>query len=145
MGGGMPLGAFIASKTMMQCLTENPTLGHITTFGGHPVSCAAALAQLQILLDDNIIPSVIEKGELFIQKLKHYSLVKEIRGKGLMLAVEMQSEKQCIQILKKLTENGIITDPFIFNVNSFRIAPPLTITKEQIDECCEVIWNIFNA
>ena len=139
MGGGMPLGAFIASKTIMQCLTENPTLGHITTFGGHPVSCAAALAQLQILLNENIIPTVTEKGKLFIQKLKHHPAIKEIRGKGLMLAVEMQTEKQCVQLVKKLTENGIITDPFLFNVNSFRIAPPLTITKEQIEECCESI------
>ena len=136
MGGGMPLGAFIASKTMMQCLTDNPTLGHITTFGGHPVSCAAALTQLQILLNENIIPTISEKGDLFIQKLNHHPAIKETRGKGLMLAVEMQSEAQCIQLLKNLTENGIITDPFIFNASSFRIAPPLTITMEEIGECC---------
>jgi acetylornithine/succinyldiaminopimelate/putrescine aminotransferase len=141
MGGGMPLGAFIASKTMMQCLTENPTLGHITTFGGHPVSCAAALAQLQILLNENIIPTVAQKGELFIEKLKHHPEIKEIRGKGLMLAVEMQSEKHCLQMLEKLTVNGVITDPFIFNTNSFRIAPPLKITEEQIEECCNLIKN----
>jgi acetylornithine/succinyldiaminopimelate/putrescine aminotransferase len=139
MGGGMPLGAFIASKTMMQCLAENPALGHITTFGGHPVSCAAALAQLQILLNENIIPSVAEKGEIFKKKLKKHPAIKEIRGKGLLLAVEMQSETQCQQILKKLTQNGIITDPFIFNTASFRIAPPLTITKQQIEECCKII------
>jgi len=145
MGGGMPLGAFIASKTMMQCLTENPALGHITTFGGHPVSCASALAQLQILLDEKIIPTVTEKGELFITKLKHHPAIKEIRGKGLMLAVEMQTETQCTQLLKQLTETGVITDPFIFNTTSFRIAPPLNITKEQIEKCCEQINKTLNS
>jgi acetylornithine/succinyldiaminopimelate/putrescine aminotransferase len=143
MGGGMPLGAFIASKTMMQCLTENPPLGHITTFGGHPVSCAAALAQLQILIDENIIPSVAEKGEIFIKKLKHHPAVKEIRGKGLMLDVEMSSETQCTQLLEKLTQNCFITDPFLFNTTSFRIAPPLNITKQQIEKCCEIIGRSF--
>jgi acetylornithine/succinyldiaminopimelate/putrescine aminotransferase len=145
MGGGMPLGAFIASKTMMQCLTENPTLGHITTFGGHPVSCAAALAQLQLLLDENIIPTVAEKGELFKKLLEKHPAIKEIRGKGLLLAVEMQSETQCLQLFEKLTQNGIITDPFIFNTASFRIAPPLNITQEQIGECFEIIVESINS
>jgi len=139
MGGGMPLGAFIASKTMMQCLAENPMLGHITTFGGHPVSCAAALAQLRVLLDENIIATVAEKGALFKKILGNHPAIKEIRGEGLLLAVEMKSEKQCLQLFEKLTQNGIITDPFIFNTASFRIAPPLNITEEQIRECCEII------
>ena len=145
MGGGMPLGAFIASKDIMLCLTENPTLGHITTFGGHPVSCAAALAQLQILLDEDIISTVSEKGDLFKKLLLPHPTIKEIRGKGLLLAVEMQSETQCLQLFQKLTQNGIITDPFIFNTASFRIAPPLNITEEQIEECCEIITEALCA
>jgi acetylornithine/succinyldiaminopimelate/putrescine aminotransferase len=142
MGGGMPLGAFIASKTMMQCLAENPMLGHITTFGGHPVSCAAALAQLHVLIDENIIATVAEKGALFKELLCNNPAIKEIRGEGLLLAVEMKSETQCLQLFEKLTQNGVITDPFIFNTASFRIAPPLNITEEQIKEVCETIRNL---
>ena len=141
MGGGMPLGAFIASKTMMQCLTENPALGHITTFGGHPVSCAAALAQLQLLLDENIIPTVSAKGERFKNLLKNHPAIREVRGKGLLLAAEMQSETQCTQLLEQLTQNGVITDPFIFNTNAFRIAPPLNITEGEVEEVAKIFFN----
>jgi acetylornithine/succinyldiaminopimelate/putrescine aminotransferase len=139
MGGGMPLGAFIASKSLMHQLAENPVLGHITTFGGHPVSCAAALAQLQLLLDEDIISTVMEKGTLFKTLLHKHPCIKEIRGTGLMLAVELNSETQCLQLFELLTQNGIITDPFIFNSAALRIAPPLNITLTQIQECCHII------
>jgi acetylornithine/succinyldiaminopimelate/putrescine aminotransferase len=120
-------------------------LGHITTFGGHPVSCAAALAQLQLILDEDIISSVSKKGDLFKKLLLPHPAIKEIRGKGLLLAVEMPSETQCLQLFQKLTQNGIITDPFIFNTASFRIAPPLNITEKQIEECCEIITGSLCA
>ncbi|MDL2254827.1 aminotransferase class III-fold pyridoxal phosphate-dependent enzyme, partial [Bacteroidales bacterium OttesenSCG-928-J16] len=139
MGGGMPLGAFIASRNILQSLTENPPLGHITTFGGHPVSCAAALAQLEVLLEEDFISKAEEKGELFRTALQGHPAVKEIRGAGLMLAVEMESEAVFLKLFEKLTEKGIVTDPFLFNTAAFRIAPPLIITEKQIAECCAVI------
>lgn len=139
MGGGMPLGAFIASRNILQSLTENPPLGHITTFGGHPVSCAAALAQLEVLLEEDFISKAEEKGELFRTALQGHPTVKEIRGAGLMLAVEMESEAVFLKLFEKLTEKGIVTDPFLFNTAAFRIAPPLIITEKQIAECCAAI------
>lgn len=144
MGGGMPLGAFITSKKFMQELTHDPILGHITTFGGHPISCAAALAQLQILLNEDILSKVEQKADLFKQYLQQHPLVKEIRNAGLMMAVQINSEKNNTKLFKLLTENGILTDQFIYNPLSFRIAPPLTITNEQIKECCDIIIQCFN-
>ncbi|MDR0364571.1 MAG: aspartate aminotransferase family protein [Bacteroidales bacterium] len=145
MGGGMPLGAFISSKNILQSLTDNPPLGHITTFGGHPVSCAAALAQLKVLLEENLISTAEAKGALFRKLLKDHPAVKEIRGVGLMLAVEMESEAAFSKLFGKLTDRGIITDPFLFNTASFRIAPPLIITERQIEECCATIRRCMDA
>lgn len=139
MGGGMPLGAFIASKDLMKNLSHDPMLGHITTFGGHPVSCAAALAQLQILLEEDYISQVQKKSELFKSLLINEQHIVEIRNAGLMMAVELDSEENCLKMFSLLTENRILSDPFIYNPTSFRIAPPLIITDEQIKETCEVI------
>ena len=139
MGGGMPIGAFISSKEIMSSLTFNPELGHITTFGGHPVCCAAALANLKLLTESNIIENVNKKGELFINELKDNTAVKCFRQKGLMIAVELENEQIVSKLLELFVENGLIVDQFLFNSNSFRIAPPLIITETEIKEICKTI------
>jgi acetylornithine/succinyldiaminopimelate/putrescine aminotransferase len=138
LGGGMPIGAFIASNQIMNALKENPILGHITTFGGHPVCCAAGLAALEVLLDENLIPAVAEKEALF-RKLLVHPAIKEVRGKGLILAVELDNFDLNKKIIDRCIENGVITDWFLHCSNSMRIAPPLIITYEQIEHACGVI------
>ncbi|WP_158824867.1 aspartate aminotransferase family protein [Mucilaginibacter lacusdianchii] len=138
LGGGMPLGAFIASTDVMGALKNNPILGHITTFGGHPVCCASGLASLEVLTQNNLIEQVADKELLFKQLLNHPA-VKQIRGKGLMLAVELESFDLNKKIIDRCIENGIITDWFLHCSNSMRIAPPLIITEQQIRDACEVI------
>jgi acetylornithine/succinyldiaminopimelate/putrescine aminotransferase len=138
LGGGMPVGAFIASHQIMQALTENPILGHITTFGGHPVCCAAGLTALEALLWEGWIQQAPEKEQLFRRLLVHPA-IKEVRGKGLMLALEFESFELNKKIISRCIENGIITDWFLHCGNSMRIAPPLIITGEQIEEACAVI------
>jgi len=137
-GGGMPIGAFISSKEIMSVFSENPILGHITTFGGHPVSCAAGLATLNAILKEKLVADVNKKGELFKQLLQH-SAIKEVRGKGLMLAVEFESYEINKAIIDACIADGIITDWFLHCSNSMRIAPPLIITEEEIREACKVI------
>ena len=132
MGGGMPIGAFVASRTYMQTLTHNPALGHITTFGGHPVSCAAALASLEIILEEQLAKQANEKGQLFKNALEKHPSVNHIRQIGLMLAVELKPEYSLQKLIKLLQKNGLIVDQFLFNDRSFRIAPPLTITNKEI-------------
>ncbi|MBL7112300.1 MAG: aspartate aminotransferase family protein [Bacteroidales bacterium] len=144
LGGGMPLGAFIASSEIQSVLRNNPALGHITTFGGHPVSCAAGLAALKVLTEDkSILEGVIRKGNLFRKKLVH-SKIKEIRGKGLLLAVELQNPEQVSIFMKIALEQGIISDQFLFCNSAFRISPPLTITEEEIVEICEIILKVLD-
>lgn len=138
MGGGMPLGAFISSAEIMAVLRNNPILGHITTFGGHPVSCAASLATINVILEEKLVDQVEEKAQLFLSKLKHPK-IKSIRNKGLMMAVEFDSFETVKPIIDKAIENGVITDWFLFCDNAMRIAPPLTITKEEIEIACEII------
>lgn len=138
MGGGMPIGAFISSNEIMACLKTNPILGHITTFGGHPVSCAASLATLQVILEENLCKDVKLKEALFRKKLQH-PLIKAIRSKGLMMAVEFENFPQLKTIIDTSIRHGIITDWFLFCDNSMRIAPPLTITFAEIEKACEVI------
>lgn len=132
LGGGMPLGAFAASKELMDLWQSNPVLGHITTFGGHPVSCAAALASLRILLRENWVDDAERKGALYRELLQGHPAVKEIRQIGLLLAVDLGSSKSAEMILPLLIENGVMSDWFLFNENSFRIAPPLSISEEEI-------------
>ncbi len=144
MGGGMPIGAFIASKTIMDVLKENPILGHITTFGGHPVSCAAALASLNVILDDNLMKGISEKENLFKTLLVHPK-IKEIRGKGLMLAVQLTSFFEVESISKKCIENGLIIDWFLHCDTALRIAPPLTITDSEIKKACEIIMQAIDS
>jgi len=137
MGGGMPIGAFISAPEIMECLTHDPMLGHITTFGGHPMSCAAALANLDVLTDE-LIGQVAAKGNLFKELLQHPS-VREIRGIGLMLALELKDYDQVSTLFHHCLENGVIGFWFLSSNNSFRIAPPLTIDEEAIKMACTVI------
>ena len=142
-GGGMPIGAFISSLEIMAVLSHNPILGHMTTFGGHPVCCAAGLATLTTLVDNNIVDEVEEKGQLFKQLLNHPA-IKEIRGKGLMLAVEFENFEVNKKIIDACILDGILTDWFLHCSNSMRIAPPLIITKEEIEEACRIILKNIN-
>jgi acetylornithine/succinyldiaminopimelate/putrescine aminotransferase len=144
MGGGMPIGAFMASQKIMGALKTKPILGHITTFGGHPVSCASSLAALQVTLEENLAVEASAKGELFKSLLVHPD-IKEVRGKGLMLAAEMQSFEKLKDTIDKCIENGVVTDWFLFCDNAMRIAPPLTITEAQIREACAVILDVLNS
>lgn len=138
MGGGMPIGAFISSKAIMDTLSHNPVLGHITTFGGHPVSCAAALACIKIIEEESLIKSVQNKAESFLKHLEHPG-IKEIRNAGLMMAVEFESYAVLKKIIDQAIQKGVLTDWFLFCDNSMRIAPPLIITEEQIVEACSII------
>ncbi|TWR27408.1 aspartate aminotransferase family protein [Mucilaginibacter pallidiroseus] len=143
LGGGMPVGAFIANTDVMGAFKENPILGHITTFGGHPVCCAAGLAALEVLLQEELIDQVPAKESLFRQLLVHPA-IKEVRGKGLMLAVEFESFELLKKIIDTCIENGIITDWFLHCSNSMRIAPPLIITSSEIEKACKVILDAID-
>jgi acetylornithine/N-succinyldiaminopimelate aminotransferase len=134
-GGGMPLGGFISSSRIMSVFKTNPVLGHITTFGGHPVSCAAGLASLEVLLREDLIKDVPGKETLFRDQLEHPA-IKEIRGKGLFLAMELGSAEKVQKFISLAKDEGIVTDWFIFHDTAFRIAPPLIITPEQIKDVC---------
>ena len=138
MGGGMPIGAFISSHEIMGVLKENPILGHINTFGGHPVSCAAGLANLEVILDENLISSVFSQ-ELLFRKLLDHPKIKEIRGKGLMLSIQLDTFSQVEQVSKLCLENGIIIDWFLHCDTALRVAPPLIISEDEIKEACRVI------
>lgn len=138
LGGGMPIGAFIASKAIMDSLKENPILGHITTFGGHPVCCAAGLAALEVLLEEDLIGQVAEKETLMRQLLVHPAIT-EMRGKGLMLAIQLENFELNKKIIDRCIEHGVITDWFLHCSNAMRIAPPLIITADEIKKACGVI------
>jgi acetylornithine/succinyldiaminopimelate/putrescine aminotransferase len=138
MGGGMPLGAFISSKEIMASLSDNPVLGHISTFGGHPVCCASSLAALEVILDEDLLPQVETKEKLFRELLVHPK-IKNFRSKGLMMAVEFDSFTILKSIIDKAIENGLLTDWFLHCNNSMRIAPPLTITVEEIKKACNIL------
>ena len=143
MGGGMPIGAFISSKEIMGTLAHSPYLGHITTFGGHPVSCAASLATLSILKDGNYIEKIERKSQLFMQLLIHPK-IKEIRNAGLMLAAEFDSYEVLKPIIDAAIEKGVLTDWFLYCNNSMRIAPPLVITEDEIKTSCDIILSCLN-
>lgn len=138
MGGGMPIGAFIASRAIMSALSDNPILGHITTFGGHPVSCAAALATLETLLASSLIQQVKAKEQLFLELLRHPAIV-EVRSAGLWMAVELESFEAVQAAIRYCLQQGLVTDWFLFNNRALRIAPPLIITEEQVRRACGVI------
>lgn len=142
-GGGLPIGAFISDHKIMNTLTHDPMLGHITTFGGNPVCCAAALATLTVLMEENIITQVEEKGRLFEKYLRHPA-IKELRRIGLLFAVDFESAEKVSAIVNRCKDQGVIGYWFLSHPNSFRIAPPLTISGQQIKDSCEVIVNAIH-
>ncbi len=144
LGGGMPLGAFVSSQQIMSSLSDNPVLGHITTFGGHPVCCAAGLASFQILVASELVEQVEKKGQLFEQLLQH-PLMRAVRRSGLMLAVEFDSYEQNKRIIDRCIANGLLTDWFLFAANCLRLAPPLIITEEEIRSACNILLAAVEA
>ena len=138
LGGGMPLGAFVASYELMQLLTNNPVLGHITTFGGHPVCCAAGMAGMQALLDEGMMETVAAKEALFVSLLKHPA-IKAVRGKGLLIAAELDTAAHVTETLRRCLAKGLFSDWFLFAANCIRIAPPLTITEDEIRFACSTL------
>jgi len=138
LGGGMPLGAFIADKKLMDTLTGDPVLGHITTFGGHPVCCVAGMAAMKALLEEGMIDLVKEKEELFSSLLIH-SKIKGVRSFGLWFAIEFDSFETNKKIIDKCISQGVLTDWFLFVSHCLRISPPLVISDEQIKKACNVI------
>lgn len=142
-GGGMPLGVFISGTEIMSSLTVHPVLGHITTFGGHPVSCAASLAALQQLTETSLIGQAIEKEKIFRRKLQH-PLIKNIRGKGLFLSLQFPTEEVNKKVIHQCILNGVLADWFLFAPDCLRIAPPLIITDREIEICCDVILDSLN-
>lgn len=143
LGGGMPLGAFIADKELMWKLTENPVLGHITTFGGHPVSCAAGMAAMKVLLEEKLVDSVFEK-EILFRTLLHHPKIIAVRSRGLMIAVEFDSFETNKKIIDHCILKGVLTDWFLFAPKCMRISPPLTITAQEIRQACAVIIHCLN-
>ena len=143
MGGGLPIGAFTASTAIMDTLMDNPKLGHITTFGGNPVIAAAALATLQEILESDLMAEALEK-EILFRKLLVHPQIKEIRGKGLMLALILPSEDLATKIILKAQEKGLILFWLLFEKTAIRITPPLTITEQEIEEGCGIIIDLLN-
>ena len=144
MGGGMPIAGVIADRELMSALIKNPALGHITTFGGHPVSCAAAHAALQFLLESDLIAQVKSKSDFIKEQLSAHPIIKEVRGEGLMMAVEPKSRKYLKHIVSNAHELGVLVDWFLFNDRSFRIAPPLIITMSELEEACSILLKAFD-
>lgn len=134
-GAGLPLGAFISSGQNMQVLTVDPPLGHITTFGGNPVCCAAAIAGFKVINDHHLIPAVHDKAEFIRSRLVH-PLIKEITGRGLLLKVGLESWEINYKVIAACRKHGVLTDWFLFCVSGFRVAPPLTISFEELDLIC---------
>jgi acetylornithine/succinyldiaminopimelate/putrescine aminotransferase len=143
LGGGMPLGAFIADKKLMDAFTNNPVLGHITTFGGHPVCCAAGMAAMKALLEEGWIDTVKQKEELFRSLLTHPK-IKTIHSFGLWMAVEFDSFETNKKVIDACIDNGVLTDWFLFAADCLRISPPLVISDDQVRNCCKLIMSACN-
>jgi acetylornithine/succinyldiaminopimelate/putrescine aminotransferase len=143
LGGGMPLGAFISSGEIMSVLVTNPSLGHITTFGGHPVSCAAGLASLNVIIDEKLAESCNSKSALFKKGLTH-PLIARVRGEGLLLAVQLTDPAYIKYAIAHAPEYGLVLDYFLFCDNAFRIAPPLIISEEEIFLAIELLKKLLN-
>jgi acetylornithine/N-succinyldiaminopimelate aminotransferase len=144
LGGGMPLGAFIASFELMNTLTRNPVLGHITTFGGHPVSCAAGMAAFKVLLDSDLLQQVEKKEKLF-KKLLQHPKIEALRTAGLWAALQFDSFETCKSVIDTCIKNGVVSDWFLFASNCMRIAPPLITTEDEIEAICSVIIAAIEA
>jgi acetylornithine/N-succinyldiaminopimelate aminotransferase len=143
LGGGMPLGAFISTREIMASLASNPVLGHITTFGGHPVCCAAGLASLNVIIDDKLVESSVSKSLLFKNELRH-PLISEIRGEGLLMAVQLDDKELIHNVIALAPAYGLILDYFLFCDNAFRIAPPLIINDDEILLACSRLKNLLD-
>ena len=143
LGGGMPLGAFIANQSIMQSITTDPVLGHITTFGGHPVSCAAGYAAFSFLIENKVISKVEKKSLLFQQLLKHKTIL-EVRSEGLLIAVEFDSHESTKKIVDACIKRGVLTDWFLFAPHCMRIAPPLIIRRKEIEKACKIILEVLD-
>jgi len=144
LGGGMPLGAFISSPVIMSSLISNPSLGHITTFGGHPVCCAAGLASLEVIAEENLAEKCNEKSSVFKKELIH-PLISEVRGEGLLLAVQLVDPKYIHFVIAHAPDFGLILDYFLFCNNAFRIAPPLTISEAEIIKACLKVKELLDV
>lgn len=144
MASGLPVGAFTSSKKIMQSLSEQPKLGHITTFGGNPVIAAASLATLNVLLSTSLIADTVKKERLFRKLLKH-AKIKDIRGKGLMLALIMDSPETANDLVLKAKDNHLILFWLLFETRAVRISPPLTISEEEIRQGCGLILKILDG
>jgi len=144
LGGGMPLGAFISSVEIMSSLVTNPSLGHITTFGGHPVCCAAGLASLNVIIDEELVEKSDSKSGLFKEKLVH-PLISEVRGEGLFLAVRVVDPSYIPFIIAHAPDYGMVLDYFLFCNDAFRIAPPLIINDNQIADACSSLMRLLDA
>ena len=138
----MPLGAFISSGEIMSALVSNPSLGHITTFGGHPVCCAAGLASLNVIIDEKLAESCNSKSALFKKELNH-PLISEVRGEGLLLAVQLTDPAYIHYVIAHAPDYGLVLDYFLFCNDAFRIAPPLIISEEEISIACTQLKNFL--
>ncbi|HOU97708.1 MAG TPA: aspartate aminotransferase family protein [Bacteroidales bacterium] len=138
LGGGLPLGAILAPKNIMSVFAHNPMLGHMTTFGGNPLCCAASLASIEVLESENVMASIAEKELLFKNLLQHPK-IKEVRGIGLMIAIQLDDFNHVLKVIERAFKKHLLLDWFLFNETSIRIAPPLIINNEQIKEVCEII------
>lgn len=145
LGGGMPIGALVAPRELMQLFTHNPMLGHITTFGGHPLVCAAAAAGLQVLKEEVDLKHVEAMGALTARMLGAHPLVKEVRQRGLFFAIELGNEEEVQHVVSYGLKHGFLGFWFLSNPHAFRIAPPLTITEKEMKEACHLILNAFDA
>jgi acetylornithine/succinyldiaminopimelate/putrescine aminotransferase len=139
----MPLGAFISSKEIMSALVSNPVLGHITTFGGHPVCCAAGFASLNVLIDEHLVEKCNSKSARFKNELNH-PLISEVRGDGLLLAVQLIEPHYIPYVIAHAPQYGLILDYFLFCNNAFRIAPPLIITEDEISKACSRLKELLD-
>ncbi|WP_400080383.1 aspartate aminotransferase family protein [Winogradskyella sp. R77965] len=144
LGGGLPIGAFTASKKMMDVLSDNPKLGHITTFGGHPVIAAAALATLREITTSNLMTEALEKEQLIRQHLQH-KRIKEIRGRGLMLAVFTENTDITNEVIMRCQDQGLVLFWLLFEPKAIRITPPLTISKDEIVKGCKIITSVLDS
>lgn len=144
LGGGMPLGGVVSSKDRLDAFTVNPALGHITTFGGHPVCCAAALASLKILLREDWVSKAESRGSRIAGLVGSHPAVKEVRRSGLLIAVDTGSPEKASRMLELLLEEGAVSDYFLYNPTSFRIAPPLCISDEEADMAADIVIRALN-
>jgi acetylornithine/succinyldiaminopimelate/putrescine aminotransferase len=144
-GGGLPLGAFISSQEIMKALSHDPILGHLSTFGGHPLSCAASLAAIDIIISQKLPERAIAYEKIIRDKLTGQNAIREIRGRGLMLAFDLKNPEHLLLAVKACRVQGLLVDWFLFNHRSIRFAPPLIISEEEVHIVCERLDRAFNT